>query len=152
MTSLATLPPELLGAILDQTDPEDLQSTCLSLMHVFPRLSISPCYLYTHIRLRRLEQPAQLYRVLRFGSQAAEPPGTGGLDAKQRVRTFKFESFSADADVVINLVHILTNVEELTLYIGPNFTPEHLEEMFSIESDPRQSMRSLRYISLRFRP
>lgn len=153
--NLASLPPELFASILEQTSSEDLQHTCLSLMRVFPRCPIPAYYLFSHVRLSRYEQPGQLYNVLRFGARRFAASGDDDQDVHdpgQWIRTFKFTSYSADADVVVNLLRILPKVQELTLYIGPNFAPEHLEEVFNLENGPFPSLRSLRSVNLRFRP
>jgi hypothetical protein len=66
------------------------------------------------------------------------------------VRELSLETWTVDADVVVNLVRLLqidtARVTTLSLFIGPNFAPEHLAEMFG------RPIPHLRYISIRFRP
>jgi hypothetical protein len=52
-----------------------------------------------------------------------------------------------DAEIVINLIRLLPNLQALTIWVGPSsFAPEHLEELLS------EPLLGLRYLSLRFRP
>lgn len=133
--SLGSLPPELYSAILSSVTSQDRQSTTLSLTRALPVAPIPEFHLFTHIRLKRAEQVIQLYRRLR---KARDEAGW--------VEGFALETWTVDADSVVNLVHLLFRVKEMALFIGPNFAPEHLEEMFET---PRLS---LQFISLRFRP
>ena len=70
----------------------------------------------------------------------------GRLDEPCWVKEFSLETWSVDADVVVNLVALLSRLSTITLFVGPNFAPEHMEEMLE---KPRET---LSYISLRFRP
>lgn len=77
----------------------------------------------------------QLYRRLR-----------GRLEEPSWIKIFSLETWIVDAEVVVNLMALLSQLSRITLFVGPNFAPEHLEEMLK---KPRET---LRYISLRFRP
>ena len=92
-------------------------------------------HLFTHIHLKQAEQVIQLYQRLRKAKDDA-----GWIEG------FVLDTWTVDADSAVNLVHLLFRVKEMTLFIGPNFAPEHLEEMFEI---PRLS---LQFLSLRFKP
>ena len=70
----------------------------------------------------------------------------GRLDESHWVKEFSLETWSVDADVVVNLVALLSRLSTITLFVGPNFAPEHTEEMLE---EPREA---LSYVSLRFRP
>jgi hypothetical protein len=67
-------------------------------------------------------------------------------DEKNWVKDFGVVTWTVDADVLVNLLGILPRISSLLLFVGPNFAPEHLEEIFD---KPRQDLRLL---SLRFRP
>lgn len=132
---LSSLPSELYTEILDHVPLEYLQSTTLSLSRCLPRV---PTYhLFTSVRLKRPEQPFQLYRRLHRSSD----------DSASFVSNFSLESWTADADIVVNVIRLLPNLVSLNLYIGPsNFAPELLEDLF------QQCIPTLKYLSLRFRP
>ncbi len=49
-----------------------------------------------------------------------------GMGAMGMVRVLHVDSFTADAEVVINLLALLHDVTNLRLCIGPTFFPEHL--------------------------
>lgn len=133
--SLGSLPPELYSAILSSVTSEDRQSTTLSLTRALPAAPIPEYHLFTHIRLKRAEQVIQLYQRLRKTK-----------DDAGWIERFALETWTVDANLAVNLVHLLSRVKEMALFIGPNFAPEHLEEMFET---PRLSLQLL---SLRFRP
>lgn len=62
------------------------------------------------------------------------------------MRSFALETWTVDADILVNLLSILTRLRRITLFVGPNFAPEHLEEILE---KPRGG---LLYLSLQFRP
>lgn len=133
--SLESLPIELYYAILSHIPAWDMQPTVLALTRAAPRTAIPSHLIFEYIRLKHGEQVIQLYQRLRKSPEDAN-----------RVRHFVLECWTVDADVIVNLMALLHNLKELTLFIGPNFTPEHLEDMFK---NPKDSLKS---ISLRFRP
>jgi len=132
---LEALPPELYSAILSHVPTAFLQQSVLSLTRAIPRSPVPIHHLFEHIRLKHGDQVSQLYLRLRRSP----------LDASW-VQRFSLECWTVDADIVVNLIALIPQVLELSLYIGPNFAPEHLEEMFD---KPRVSLKIL---SLRFRP
>ena len=132
---LAELPPELYSGILTHVPREERQRTTLSLARAIPRSPVPLYHLFEYIRLKSAESVVLLYRRLR-----------GRLEEPRWVQGFSLETWSVDADVVVNLVALLSHLSSITLFIGPNFAPEHMEEILE---KPREA---LRYISLRFRP
>lgn len=133
---LAELPPEIYEGILAYIPRQDeRQRTTLSLTRAIPHSPVPLRHLFERIRLKSAENVVQLYRRLR-----------GCLEEPRWVGEFSLETWSVDADVVVNLVALLPQLSRITLFIGPNFAPEHLEEMLE---RPREG---LSYISLRFRP
>uniref|UniRef100_A0A0W0FS19 Uncharacterized protein n=1 Tax=Moniliophthora roreri TaxID=221103 RepID=A0A0W0FS19_MONRR len=74
------------------------------------------------------------------------------------IRFFSLECWNADAEVLLNVVHLLSNLESLVLWIGPlNFAPQHLEELFDITKRSKGNrcltcIGELRELSLRFKP
>ena len=135
LASLKLLPSELYTAILLNVPANLLQQTVLSLTRALPFSPIPEYHLFTHIHLKHADQVVQLYRRLRKAT-----------DDASWVKELALETWTVDADVVVNLIDILPKVVYLTLFIGPNFAPEHLEEIFEV---PRPD---LQFISLRFRP
>ncbi|KAJ2967105.1 hypothetical protein NUW54_g13608 [Trametes sanguinea] len=133
--SLDSLPPELLYDIVLHIEPEDLKPSLLALSRAIPRSSVPTFLLFEKIRITRREQVFQLYRRLRDAPEDAA-----------RVREFAFESWTVDADIFVNLVGLMPSLAYFKLFVGPNFAPEHLEEIFE---KPRPC---LRYLSMRFRP
>lgn len=132
---LAELPPEIYSGILAHVPREEWQRTTLSLTRAIPRSPVPLHHLFEYIRLKSAESVVQLYRRLR-----------GRLEEPRWVKEFSLETWSVDADVAVNLVVLLSQLSRITLFVGPNFAPEHMEEMLE---KPREA---LRYISLRFRP
>lgn len=64
------------------------------------------------------------------------------------IRNISIESFEVDADVCINILRMLLNIQRITLHIGPrNFSPEHLHELIS-----QRPILGLKYLALRFKP
>lgn len=135
VSTIESLPSELYIAILSYIPPKELQRTVLSLTRAAPRSPIPAYLIFEYVRLTHGDQAFQLYRHLRKSPEDAD-----------RVRHFTLECWTVDADVVVNLIALLHRMKEMTLFIGPNFAPEHLEEMFQ---KPKEGLNS---ISLRFRP
>lgn len=132
---LAELPSEIYSGILEHVHRDERQQTTLSLTRAIPRSPVPLHHLFEYIHLKSAESVVQLYRRLR-----------GRFEEPLWVKEFSLETCSADADVVVNLVVFLSRLSRITLFVGPNFAPEHLEEMLEKPREP------LRYISLRFRP
>lgn len=137
MAHLDELPAELYTAILEQFEGTtgERQHAVAALIRAIPRSPVPYNLLFERIHLARRQQSFQLYRVLWKRRHDAD-----------RVRAFSYECWDAEADHVVNLVGLLRNVEEMTLWSGPSFTPENLEDLFT---KPKASMRVL---SIRFRP
>jgi hypothetical protein len=133
--SLRSLPPELYTAILNNLPVTSLQQTVLSLTRALPLSPIPQYHLFTHVHLKHSDQVVQLYRRLRKA-----------IDSASWVKELSLETWTVDADLMVNLVNILPRITDLTLFIGPNFTPEHLQEIFETPKP------TLQFISLRFRP
>ncbi|OSX66908.1 hypothetical protein POSPLADRAFT_1051073 [Postia placenta MAD-698-R-SB12] len=136
VSPLEALPPELYTDILSQIPLEYLQETTYSLVRAVPRSPVPQYHLFHYVRLKRSHQIFKLYSHLRKSP-----------DHVSLIRYFALESWEvSDAWVVNNLIALLRNVSGLRLFIGPNYSPEHLEEMFE------KPIEELESISLRFRP
>lgn len=135
LAKLDSLPPELYSAIFVQVEPDDLQSSVLALSRAIPRSPVPIYHLFEHVRLKRPHSVFSLYRRIR-----------GDTDTAALIKNFSLETWTVDADVVLNLVSLLPKLRGLKLFIGPSFSPEHLEELFD------KPQENLQYISLRFRP
>ncbi|KAA1467833.1 hypothetical protein DENSPDRAFT_813731 [Dentipellis sp. KUC8613] len=135
MSIASQLPTELYEAILKQVPPAEVQQTTLSLTRALPYSPIPQYFLFTSIRLTRSNQAYLLSRRLREAPKDAS-----------YVRSFWLNVWTVDADVVINLIRMLPRVKTLRMAIGPNFAPEHLDELFA------HPFGELEYIALRFRP
>lgn len=141
--SIDALPPELYSAILLHVPSDSLQQTILSLSRALPYSPVPLRHLFHSVRITHPDQAVRLYNRLRFSL----PERNGADPASSWICRFSIETWTVDAEVVINLVGLLRKLEYLSLRVGPtNFAPEHLEEIFS------KHMPSLKYISLRFRP
>lgn len=139
-TGLAYLPTELYNAILTQLEIQsnnyrEFRQSLLALSRAIPRASLPLEGLYRLLVFNEPSQAHKFYLHLRRNATYASA-----------VQTFKYESFEADADIVVNLLNMLHAITDLTLFVGPNFAPEHLEDIFE---NPRSLLKSL---SLRFRP
>jgi len=134
---MRTLPPELYDAVLGFVPSLSLQNTTYSLALALPFYSryLIDNYLFTHINLAHPRQVRSFYLRLR-----AHPNDI------LRIKTFALTSWNVDADVVVNVIRLISEVQEMTLYIGINFAPEHLEEIFE------RPMKKLQFLGLRFRP
>ena len=137
MAHLDKLPPELYTAIFEQFEGtfEERQQTIVALIRAIPRSPVPDYLLFERIRITQAKQAWPLYRRLK-----------GSPNDVNRVRIFTYECWSAHADHVVNLVKLLHEVEELTLFFGPDFAPEHLEEMFEMPKT------KLKLLNMRFRP
>lgn len=129
------LPSELYSDIIDCLDDNIIQQTVLSLTRAFPRAPIPLDRLFRNIRLKGAQRVVQFYTRIRRDQVA-----------RSWVRTFSLETWTADADVVINILALFPTLSELRLFMGPNFSPDHLEEIFARPTD------GLKLLSLRFRP
>ncbi|THH31330.1 hypothetical protein EUX98_g2849 [Antrodiella citrinella] len=129
------LPAELFGDIVDAIADDTVQQDILSLTRALPHAPIPLERLFRHIHLKSQFSIPQFYIRIRRDELA-----------RGWVRTFSLETWQADADVVINILALFPRLKELRLFMGPNFSPDHLEKMFT---RPREGMELL---SLRFRP
>jgi len=136
------LPGELYSAIIQHLPDDEVQYTIWSLTRVLPYAPISQHHLFECVRLKLSKQALLFYRRLR------QPTGSlPGPDACAWVRAIFIENWTVDADIVVNIVKLLPNLEVLNLWIGArNFSPEHLEDMFA------RPLPHLENLSLRFRP
>lgn len=140
MASLADFPAELFEAIIKGVSDEDVQATILSLTRIFPSAPIPLQPLFQRIRIGTARQAILLYNRLRQKKGQEDP-------ARTWVQALSVHAWTVDADIVLNIIALLPNLESLEIWIGPeNFAPEHLEELFG------KPLQSLRYLSLRFRP
>lgn len=137
MSQLALLPAELYTAIFEQFDGTLAERTqaILALIRAIPRSPVPDTLLFERVHLTRPKQAFLLYRRLREAPHDAS-----------RVRFFVYECWSADAQSVVNVLKLLRNLEEMSTWFGPDFAPEHVEEIFS---NPRTTLKRL---WLRFRP
>jgi hypothetical protein len=137
MASLDQLPPELYTAIFEQFEgtSDERKRAVLALSRAIPHSPVPDDFLFEHIRLTRREQAFLLYRHLR------ERPRDVA-----RIRCFRYEAWIAYGDHVVNLLSLLDHVEEMSLWFGPDFAPNHLEDIF------KHPKTALRILQIRFRP
>ncbi|KAJ7292913.1 hypothetical protein C8J57DRAFT_10055 [Mycena rebaudengoi] len=137
--SIALIPPELYALITRQIDERDLQQSLLALSRALPSTPIPLDLLFERVTITRgSEQAIQLTRRL------LQPDGE---DAATHVQHFCLQDeWTIDAEVTVNLLRKLPNLRSLSLCIGTNFAPEHLEAIL------KRPMAHLQYLSLRFRP
>ncbi|EMD41864.1 hypothetical protein CERSUDRAFT_120779 [Gelatoporia subvermispora B] len=130
-----TLPPELYLAIISHIPTHEVKQSVLAFSRALARSPVPTYPLFENVRLRYPQRVLQFYQRLRKVPQDAN-----------YVRSFSLETWAVDADIVVNLLSLLSHLAELRLFIGPNFAPEHLEEIFE------RSRPGLGLVSLRFRP
>ncbi|KLO15196.1 DUF300-domain-containing protein [Schizopora paradoxa] len=134
----------------------DRQQATLQLTRVLPRAPISLQHLFEVVHLQEPSQVIGLQRRLRneFGQRREDEEG-GKVDSDEEggcggcarmVRILHMNSFTADAEVVINLLALLDNLTELRLCIGPMFMPEHLQRVLKVHRP------TLKRLDLCFRP
>ena len=134
------LPTELYESILSHVPSSELQQTLLSVTRAIPLSPVPISHLFHCIRITYPARAVNLYRRLR-------PRNLSGNNAADFVKEFSVECWSVDAEVIVNLLHLLPKLQRLNIWVGPdNFTPEHLEELFL------KPFLELKYLSLRFRP
>lgn len=76
------LPPELFDHLLQQVNPEDLQSTALALSRVFPDHPISRTHLWRHVVARSRGQMVPMWHKMR------DMQGKGKDGGPEATRTF----------------------------------------------------------------
>lgn len=135
MRQLDRLPAELYSAIISHLPADSFQQDVLALTRAIPNSPVPIYHLFERIHLKHAQQIVQLYSRLRNAN-----------NERNWVKDFGIVTWTVDADVLVNLLGVLPRISSLLLFVGPNFAPEHLEEMFH---KPRED---LRFISLRFRP
>jgi hypothetical protein len=142
--SFATLPGELYTAIVEQLDPSLLAPVVLALSRVLPSAPIPVQLLFHSIRIKQPQQAVSLFLRLQ---KVSNVPGSPQDLCPTWVKEFSVATWTADADVIINIVRLLPNLASLNLRIGPsNVSPEHLEQLFE------NPIGKLKQLSLRFRP
>jgi hypothetical protein len=145
--SFEHLPTELYDAILSHIPASNLQATVLSVTRAIPFSPVARSHLFRNIRITHPEQAILLYQRLRKGTTPNHSVQTREVQPTSWVRDLAVESWSVNADIVINVLHRLTKLQSLKICVGPsNFTPEHLEELF------RRPLTGLTYLAIRFRP
>ncbi|KAF8510004.1 hypothetical protein BU17DRAFT_77768 [Hysterangium stoloniferum] len=144
--SLANLPGELYAAILSHVPHEALQSCTLNLTRAIPLSPVPIRPLFEHITISRGEQLPQLYRRFRYYHEPVRGSTNPAGEEPLWVKSFNLSTWKVDAEVVVNVLALLSSVERLNLKIGPVFAPEHLQDMFTKPLD------SLKWINVRFRP
>ncbi|KAF9486431.1 hypothetical protein BDN70DRAFT_11987 [Pholiota conissans] len=153
--SFNALPYELYESIFNHVPSPDLQQTVLSVTRAIPDAPFPLHSLFRCIRLSRPEQAIRLYQRLRFRRGSDPNPDSPKVCAARAafeetvgwVKELSIETWTVDAEIVINLVRLLPKLQSLSVWIGPNnFTPEHLERLFS------EPVENLQHLSLRFRP
>ncbi|KAH6917084.1 hypothetical protein BKA70DRAFT_322014 [Coprinopsis sp. MPI-PUGE-AT-0042] len=146
---LDDLPSELYSAIIEHLPEEDYRFTAVSLIRALPHSPVSNHHLYKKIRIGKPEQAVACYLHFRKVKNEFKDDINHGSCPLTWIQSLSIESWSVDADVVLNMVSMLPRayLESFNLWIGANnFNPEHLEEMFE------KPFENLAYLSIRFRP
>lgn len=147
--SLDALPAELYSAILVHIPEDSLSATILALTRAIPRSPVPVDKLFKNIRLSSPERFVQLQTRLRTPSLSTIQGISVHPDA-QYIEQLRLECWTVDPNIVINLLALLysphAHIRRLTLWIGPHFGPDNLEEILQ---KPRPELQSL---EIRFRP
>ncbi|KAK7695336.1 hypothetical protein QCA50_002527 [Cerrena zonata] len=136
--TLADLPFELYSDILDYVPKHELQKAAVGLIGAIPRSPVPRHYALRCVRLTYPGQIIRLYQRLRKEKEIV-----------YLIETFLLETWNADADSVVNVMKLLVKfgrTKEVRMFIGLNFTPEHVLEIF------QTPWADLKLLSLRFRP
>jgi len=142
--SFQSLPTELYDAIFSRIPPPDLQGTVLAVTRAIPLSSVPLHHLFRSVRISNPEQAIRLYRRLRQNDSYWTE--SEGMRPASWVRVLSVESWYVDAEVVINVLRMLPQLQSLNIWVGPtNFAPEQLEELFS-------KPLAVQYLAIRFRP
>lgn len=150
--SLDTLPAELYDAVLSHLPEDSLSTTILALTRAIPKCPVPVDKLFETIRLSSAERFSQLHRRLRGSSGSILDGGSvARLHPDARfIKELRLESWNVDPQVVINLLALLSephaNIKRMTIWVGPNFGPENLEDILQ---RPRTNLETL---EVRFRP
>ena len=139
------LPSELYESILSHVPSSELQQTLLSVTRAIPLSPVPISHLFHSIRITYPARAVHLYRRLR--PREKNNSDLSGNNAADLVKEFSIECWSVDAEIIVNLIHLLPKLQMLNIWVGPDsFTPEHLEELFL------KPFLELKRLSLRFRP
>lgn len=139
------LPTELYESILSHVPSSELQQTVLSVTRAIPLSPVPISHLFHSIRITYPARAVNLYRRLR--PRERNNTDLSGNNTADFVKEFSVECWSVDAEVIVNLIHLLPKLQTLNIWVGPDsFTPEHLEELFL------KPLLELKYLSLWFRP
>jgi hypothetical protein len=114
--SLSTLPSELYSVILRHVPKEILSITVRNLVVAIPSAQIPQVYLFRYVYLRHANQIFPLYQRLRRAPLEAE-----------WVSELLIQTWTPDADLVVNLMRLLKCLKRLSVCIGVTYAPEHLE-------------------------
>ena len=126
---------ELVTILLSYVEDNEIRQTILTLTRLFPRYYFPLQRLFQQVILHRQEQCVYLHRRLR-----------GPHPDANLVRELRIQSWTADAEVVSNLLDVLEGLKVLALYVGANFSPEIL---LRVMEKPRVGLETL---MIRFRP
>ncbi|KAF9511017.1 hypothetical protein BS47DRAFT_1280055, partial [Hydnum rufescens UP504] len=141
LSPIASLPPELYIVILTHIPPAELQTTAWALSTALPCSPIPLHHLYQHIHIDTKRQLPRLWRKLNLSTPESEDHHESNW-----IQSFELRAWDPDADVLVNTVQLIPQLQYLHLNIGTTFAPEHLEDLF------KKPQQSLRLLSLRFRP
>lgn len=114
-----------------------MQHSILALSRACPYSPIPTQRLFEHITLT---QPRQIIALNRRILLEAQP-------CAQYIKSIKMHCWDADAEVFLNTLKLVPEVQRLDIWVGPaSFLPEHLKDML------RSPIVGLRDFTLRFRP
>ncbi|QRV80277.1 hypothetical protein RhiJN_08292 [Ceratobasidium sp. AG-Ba] len=142
MLHLSDLPSDIYVTILSHVPPIDRQRTVLSLSRALPRSPVPTHQIFEHIIIHTPPAVLALYQIFLKRKQQEEDLHNPG----SQVRSLSIQTWTADADLVANLLGLLPNLPVLHLSVGTTYGPEHLNDIFV---KPRMDLKSLQ---LRFRP
>jgi hypothetical protein len=137
-TKQQELPVELIDLILEQVEPNNLQSTTLILLKSIPNSQLSISNLWKHCKITRLGQSFQAIQAKLLIKELAN----------NACKSLKLLVWIDDPIQIINLAIPFNNLLILTLFVGPLFSPDILEELL-LNPKFKQSIQSLTF---RFNP
>ncbi|KAH7338805.1 hypothetical protein B0J17DRAFT_706129 [Rhizoctonia solani] len=142
MPNLSDLPPDVYAVILSHVPPPERQKAVLNLSRALPRSPVPTSQIYNHIIVYT---PAAVFHLYKHFRQKKDHEANL-YNPSELVKSISVRVWVVDADLVVNLLALLSSVPVMQISIGTTYSPEHLHDIFA---RPRLALRTLH---LRFKP
>lgn len=142
MPKLSDLPSEIYTVILSHVPPPGRQQAVLNLTRALPRSPVPRNQIFEHIIVYTPAAVLYLYQLFR----RRKDDETERYNPSEQVKSISVRVWVVDADLVANLLALLSSVPIMQMFVGTTYSPEHLHDIFV---RPRLKLRTLQ---LRFKP